>query len=116
MGFTSPFHSHGHAYIGWNTQGYMSIHKYLYCYMLLPTLWDKGYKFTTTDPHSFLCTEFVPYWSLGEFVLVSDFNAQTSCHQGQDFHPGVNGFNMLEVSRPQCLRESEDHGHYNTFS
>lgn len=33
---------------------------------------------------------------IGEIVLISDFNAQTSSHQGQDFHLDANGINMLD--------------------
>ena len=49
------------------------------------------------------------------FLLVGDFIARTSSHQGQDLHLDDSGINLLEVPRPHWLTESDNIGHYNAF-
>ena len=50
-----------------------------------------------------------------EVLMVGDFNAWTSSHQGQDLHLHVYDINLLEVPIPQWLGEAKDIGHCNAF-
>jgi hypothetical protein len=82
----------------YDPHGYRSLHKDIYAtfHPLVP----KATKSTSIDSYALLFTEFVYYQNLGEFFLVSDFNAQTTFGQGQDLHLDDNGINLLEFPRP----------------
>ena len=98
MCLTSPFHSHGHASVEYDTQGYRYLHISILAY---PTSHPIVPKATNAQLHTPTYTYFHQFCFPSIFrggFLVGAFNVRTSSHQGQDFH--------LQWQRYQLARSS----------